>query len=184
MQKVITQNKTKFLLFLPFLSILLVCCHSGQKNTDGSTHLAQLQKTTMLLPSGKGLEIFLALRNSEQVQGLSNLRPDQLKDDQGMLFYYFAPGIRRFWMPDTYFDLDLFFINEQMVVTDIVRNLKAHPGRQEPPPIATTPPIEAFHVLELKSGSPAAQELQIGHKITWPKAPSQSEIQSYIRQGQ
>lgn len=130
------------------------------------------------------MEIFLALRNSEQVQGLSNLKPEQLKDDQGMLFYYFTNGARRFWMPDTYFDLDLFFLNEQLVVTDIVRNLKAHPGRQVPPEIATTPSIEAFHVLELKSGSSVAQELQIGHKLTWPKAPSQSEIESYIRQGQ
>ena len=138
----------------------------------------------MILPSGKALEIFLALRNSEQVQGLSNLRTEQFSADQGMLFYYFTSGPRRFWMPETHFDLDLFFMNEQLVITDIVRNLKSHPGRQEPPEIATTPTIEAYHVLELKSGSPAAQELQIGHKVIWPKAPPPSEIESYIRQAQ
>jgi uncharacterized membrane protein (UPF0127 family) len=53
----------------------------------------------------------LAFTPSEQEQGLSGIRPENFNNDQGMLFFYLEDGEKLFWMPDTYFNLDLFYLD-------------------------------------------------------------------------
>ena len=68
-------------------------------------------------------------------------------------------------MPDTYFDLDIFFLDKDYVVLHIERKVKHHPGRSEPPAIARTPPIFSRHVLELKAASELSQLIKKGDKL-------------------
>jgi|GEM_PF-1808388 len=151
---------------------------------DFRQKLLNLKTATLLLSSNKEVRVYLAIKEDEQVQGLSGLRDSDFLANEGMLFFYNEKGPRRFWMPDTYFDLDLFFMDENHVITDVVRGLKSHPGRQVPPDIAMTPSIIAQSVLELKSSAPEAQLLNVGSKLNWKNFPPTSEIESYIRQGQ
>lgn len=109
----------------------------------------------------------LAINNSDQVKGLSGVKPEQLKDEQGMLFVYKNMGPRSFWMPDTYMDLDLFYLDQNFTVVEIFRNLKKHPGMDEPPKIPRAPTYYAWHVLELKSSSPLAKQIRQFQQLIW-----------------
>lgn len=111
------------------------------------------------------IEVRLAISFEDQKQGLSGVKPEELKDHQGMVFVYPKSGPRQFWMPDTYMDLDLFYLSKDLRVIEIVRNLKHHPGREEPIPRA--PLVHAQHVLELKSSSPFAKKIRQFQKLNW-----------------
>ena len=65
-------------------------------------------------------------------------------------------------MPDTWFDLDIFFLNENLTVTALERALPHHPGRKMPPPIAQTSSHFCRHVLELKSGTALSKKIVVG----------------------
>jgi len=49
-----------------------------------------------------------------RAKGLSGRK--NLNENSGMLFVYDKPEIRRFWMKDVYFDLDVLWISDNMVV--------------------------------------------------------------------
>ena len=96
-----------------------------------------------------------------------------------MFFYFKNEGPRRFWMPDTYFDLDIFFLDNQFKVIALERKVPHHPGRKEPIPRTKT--YMARHVLEIPSDSPIAQYIEKGSELKWIGPPSFQEIESNIR---
>jgi len=101
------------------------------------------------------------------MQGLSGVKPEDFAHDQGMLFFYLADEERHFWMPDTYFDLDLFYLDHELRILDIVRKLPHYIGRSNPQLIPRARSVWSRHVLEMKSGSPIAQKLQVGDQLKW-----------------
>lgn len=123
------------------------------------------KKMSLALPSGKLINAFLAKGPQQQTQGLSGVRPEELTDNEGMLFWYPEKGPRSFWMPNTYINLDIIFLNEDFKVLYVAKNVLAHPGMEEPPVIARTPSIFARHVLELKSSSPLTDEIKKGTSL-------------------
>jgi len=112
----------------------------------------------------------------EVTRGLSGVSPKDFKDDQGLLFFFPELGSRSFWMPDTYFDLDIIFLDKDLKVLDIVRDVPHHPGFQEPIPRVKT--VQAWHVLEMKAGSSHAQEIKIGQKLSWK--PNWKKTSNYL----
>ena len=147
MQKIIT--------LISLISILtLTSCQSDSKD-----HL------TLKVASGQELTISVASTEEAKTKGLSGIQDKDYKNTQGMLFLYSTDGFRRFWMPDTYFNLDIFFLDKEYVVLHIERDVKFHPGRAEPPTIPRTPPIFSRHVLELKAASSFAKEIKKGDKL-------------------
>ena len=56
-------------------------------------------------------------------QGLMNRK--KLEPNSGMLFVWEDSKIRNFWMKNTYFNLDLFFINDEGTIVEIYKNAKA-----------------------------------------------------------
>ena len=68
-------------------------------------------------------------------------------------------------MPDTWFDLDIFFLDENLTVIALERSLPKHPGRKIPPPIAHTSSHFSRHVLEVKSGTPLSKKIVIGTRL-------------------
>lgn len=121
----------------------------------------------MILPSGETLITYVAEGEKLQAQGLSGVLPEHFNDDEAMFFVYESEGMRRFWMPDTYFNLDIFFLDQSLRVIDIERNMPAHPGQQEPPKIARSRNIRAWHVLEVRSSSALARKIKIGQQLEW-----------------
>lgn len=143
--------------------------------------LSALKNGELETPSSEILKTRLAVSIQAQTQGLSGIQEADFGDDEAMLFYYKSRGIRQFWMPDTYFNLDLFFLDETLTIIDIERNLAAHPGMQEPPAIPRSRSVMAHHVLEIKAASPIARKLKIGDQLKWKSQPSLDERGSKIR---
>ena len=167
-----------------FLTILSACNTKpiDTPQTKISAGKSALETITLLTESGTELSTELAISHEDQVRGLSGRQSNEFGGNQAMLFFYDREGTRSFWMPDTYFNLDIIMINKDLKVTDIHKNVPAHPGRSEPPAIARTPPVWAQHVLEIRADAPAAREIKVGTKFRIKgSTKSLSEIVREIR---
>ena len=144
-----------FLLFIVFLSQIVAC-------NDTRAHFRSYKKSKLTLKSGEELTIYIAESHQQQKLGLSKVKPDQLKDDEGMLFPEDRMQERMFWMPETFMDLDIFFLNEDFYVLDIHRNLKHFPKRYPEKDIPRSKTVYSQHVLELKASSPLSKKIKRG----------------------
>lgn len=120
---------------------------------------------TLTLPDNSQIKVYMADNEKKQTLGLSGVK--KLADNEGMLFIYPQMMYLSFWMPDTYLNLDIFFLDQEMRVFYIERNVPAHPGRSENPPIYRTARIYAAKVLELKSSSSFAKKIRKGQKLNF-----------------
>jgi len=109
------------------------------------------------------------------------LRTSEFSDNEGMLFVYNEVAPRQFWMPNTYFNLDIIFLGSSLQVIGIEKNVPAHPGMVEPPAIYRTGTYQAQYILETKAGSPFSSALKVGEKLKWIN--SLSETKSKTRPG-
>lgn len=160
---------TKFI-FLTLLFIL-VGCQSGSRHESRQT-------VELITPTGESIETILAITTEDQTQGLSGVKPEDFKDNQGMLFFYLEEDERHFWMPDTYFDLDLFYLDKNLKIIDIIRKLPHYVGRANPGLIPKARAVWARHVLEMKSSSPMAAKLAVGQTLQWKSSRSLSETEN------
>lgn len=71
----------------------------------------------------KEYNVTCAKSEEERIKGLQGVT--ELKDDEGMLFFFDEPQTVAFWMKDTKIPLDIIFINEDMEVISIY---KGEPG--------------------------------------------------------
>jgi len=148
-------------LFLLWTLPFLYSCTTSESRD----HLSHYKKGTLTLSSGKSIKTFIADTEKKQALGLSGVK--SLNDDESMLFLYDKMNYLSFWMPDTYLNLDIFFLTKDLTVFYIERNVPAHPGRSEPPTIYRTARVFAAAVLELKSESPLSQEIKKGDKLIY-----------------
>ncbi len=148
-------------LIFRLMLLTLFACQSGSPFSDSENQVV------LVTPSGEEIKTKIALTLKEQEQGLSGLKPEDFLEDEGMLFFYFDEDERHFWMPDTYFDLDLFYLDKNLEVRDIIRKLPQYKGRLNPELIPRARPVWARHVLEMKSSSTISTKIQIGHRLNW-----------------
>lgn len=164
-------RKALTFLQLFLLSLTLLACndHAG---------LAHLPEASLATPDGSELKVRIAVSELDQQNGLSGVQDQTWPDSQGLFFAYSEIGKRRFWMPDTYFDLDIVFLDPDLSIVHIERGVKAHPGRDEMlSPIQRTPEIYAQHVLELKAKMKLTKDWRIGQRLSW-RGPR--PIESYL----
>lgn len=160
--------KKSSILALQFI-VFLTSCHL---QTEG----ADLKKTTLLSPSGDSIALEIAYDDQAQRQGLSGRKASELCNECGMLFYYQQDSSKSFWMPDTYFALDIFFLDQDLRIIEIERDVPPHPGFEEPPTIARTASIYSRHVLEMRSDSPLAKKLQKKMQLIWKNQNFEKEV--------
>ena len=129
---------TKFLT-LCLMTIFFSCQSESRK---------ALSEGVFTTPRGEAIKTRLAITAKDQEQGLSGLQPSEFDDDQGMFFFYAEDSDKFFWMPDTYFDLDLFYLDHNLVVLDIVRKLPHHKGRHNEALIPRARGVWCRHTLE------------------------------------
>jgi uncharacterized membrane protein (UPF0127 family) len=160
--------------------LLLFSLCSCQTNSRTMTELPE--KTELITPDGKIIKTTLAITLKDQEQGLSGVRTEDFDDDQGMLFYYLQEDEKHFWMPDTYFDLDLIYLDENFKVVDIIRKLPHYKGRANPNLIPRARPVWSRHALEMKAGSKISQEIKEGDQLKWTLKLTPKELDDKIRQ--
>lgn len=134
----------------------------------------ELKKSKLALENGMIIEVFLAISEQHQQEGLSGWKSLDLKKEQGMLFLYKEVGIRNFWMPDTYFNLDIIYLDSNFTVLKIDRNAPAHPGRTGN--IPKLKPTFSHHVLEIHADSNLSKIIKVGTKLAWMGSHSVKEI--------
>lgn len=155
----------KIVLILAFSLLPWVAFARGAPRQDASAALAPHYSGWLVRHDGLRIPVSVARTAEEKRRGLSGVRPAHFGEEAGMLFWYEDSGARRFWMPDTYFALDIVFLDEDLRILEIEKNIPAHPGRAEPPAIPATRTIVARHVLEIKSGTPLAARLRPGDRF-------------------
>ncbi|MBH47551.1 MAG: hypothetical protein CME71_05225 [Halobacteriovorax sp.] len=151
---------------------------AGVKNDP----LDSVRRFNIAHPSGRLIKTVLLYSVKEHEVGLSGTKDHEFDDNEGALFWYDAVGLRRFWMPDTYFNLDLVFLDSELRVIDVDKDLEAHPGREEPPAIKFSKSVRARHVLEIKSASDFASAIKVGDQLKVLSPLNLSQIESKIHQ--
>lgn len=137
---------------------------------------ASQYKGEMQNPNGDKIKLRFAISKEEHTQGLSGLKSNQFQSNEGMLFINSSTAPRKFWMPDTYFDLDIIFLDTDLKIVGISKKALAHPGMQEPPEIFKTPVFLAHYVLETKHNVKFSKKLKVGDQLKYIGKPSLSEI--------
>ena len=156
MRLFIQQSIPKLIIFLSFLTYLTSC-------NSSSSHLKGYQTKTLTLNTGEKLTIYIADSAEKQVRGLSNIQDKDFSNNEGMLFLGEGMSPRQFWMPETFFDLDIFFLTEDFYVLDIHRNLKHSPSKsRDRSSVPLSKEVVSQHVLEIKSSSPLAKKIKRG----------------------
>lgn len=166
---------TRFLIAFLIIFIATSCNESKSENP-----FRTYKKFDLILPTGEVIKTYLAHQDNEQRLGLSKVKPEEFNDNDAMLFTgeHFQP--RQFWMPETFFNLDLFFLGPDLKVLDIHRNLEHHTKRTPRHEVPLSKVAYCQHVLELKATSPLAAKIKIGMKL---KTNKLSENLQKILQG-
>lgn len=166
------------LLTLALLFVIFACQSESRKALETQNLLKSVE---LLTPTGEIIQTTLAITPEEQEQGLSGTKPENFADNQGMLFFYLQDEDRHFWMPDTYFDLDLFYLDKDLKVIDIIRKLPFYIGRLNPDLIPRARGVWCRHTLEMKSSSPMAQKIKLGDVLQWRGSLSLKDSEALIR---
>ena len=101
-------------------------------------------------------ELSLDLADNEQKRSYGLMNREDMRPNSGMLFIWKDSQIRNFWMKNTHFNLDLFFLNNQGEIIEIYKNAKAFDETN----IKSKEKVK--YVLEMNAGE---QNFQIGNKL-------------------
>ena len=143
---------TKYLIFFYLLFLLPASALVAQDNVKSTKSHGFIKKSDpidFVKVKGVILELKVLLKLKEQLKGLSGVKKGELKTNQGALFLYPEEGDRSFWMPNTYFDLAIIFLDKNFKITHLEKQAKAHPGTEEPPIIYRTKSAKAKYVIEV-----------------------------------
>lgn len=174
------------------LVILISSCGGGDSGSKGTTTESTpteesrrdpLESVELITPDGETINASVAETPKEQTQGLQYVRENEFGDNDGKLFFYLKDSTRTFWMPNTYFDLDLFYLDENLRIIDVVRDMPHYTGNVNAE-IPRAPAIRSRHVLEMKASSPVADRLDVGDVLQWKSPVSLNGTENLVRQNQ
>ena len=151
-------------LFKNFL-IWAILFSLGSCNSAESSLLQFHDKITLETPAGTEISTYVAMSERLKTQGLSGVKSNEFSDDQAMIFYYEKDGPRNFWMPNTYFNLEIFYLDKNFKILSVETDVPHHPGRVEPPRIPRIKTHYSRYVLEMKSSSDLAKNLRPGQTL-------------------
>ena len=101
-------------------------------------------------------ELSLDIADNEKKRSYGLMNREDMKPNSGMLFVWKDSQIRNFWMKNTHFNLDLFFLNNHGEIIEIYKNAKAFDETN----IKSKEKVK--YVLEMNAGE---QNFQIGNKL-------------------
>jgi len=99
------------------------------------------------------------LAKTTQERALGLMFRKELDPDKGMLFIFENEGQYRFWMKNTFINLDIIWINKDKEVVSISKNIQ--PCKSDPCPVVSSDK-KARYVLELNGGTADKIGLNVG----------------------
>lgn len=139
-----------------------------------------LKELELITPSMEEIEVELAYTNQEKNLGLQGVRDEEFKENQGKLFFYHTDNTRTFWMPNTYFNLHIFYLDKNLIITDVAWDVQHYSG-SETSLIPRAPAIRSRHVLEMKASSTIASKLKVGDRLIWVSSLNPEETEEGLR---
>ena len=137
----------------------LIFFYVGTIYAENNQPIFKLIKCSIQSNQNKYYDLFLDIADTEQKRFHGLMNREDIKSNSGMLFIWKNRQIRNFWMKDTHFNLDLFFLNNQGKIIEIYKNAKAFDETN----IKSQNKVN--FVVELKSG---VYTLLIGDKFNCP----------------
>ncbi len=101
-------------------------------------------------------ELSLDIADNEQKRSYGLMNRKDIRPNSGMLFIWRDSQIRNFWMKNTHFNLDLFFLNNHGEIIEIYKNARAFDETN------IKSKEKAKYVLEMNAGE---KNFQIGNKL-------------------
>ena len=98
----------------------------------------------------------LDIADNEQKRSYGLMNREDMRPNSGMLFVWKDSQIRNFWMKNTHFNLDLFFLNNHGEIIEIYKNARAFDETN------IKSKEKAKYVLEMNAGE---QNFQVGNKL-------------------
>lgn len=123
------------------------------------------------------IKVRLALTEADKKRGLSGKRETDFAEDEALFMVFFNNDQRSINMGDTHFNVDVFYLDDALKVVGLQRNLKAHPGKDEPPTIENSEWVHARHIMEMRSDSPYAGMIKKDMAVRWISKPTVKEIE-------
>lgn len=163
--------------------LLLIICLNNSCTTEKIKILPlhKIKRATLLTTSKNKIKTSLAITPQEQQRGLSGVMKKDFSDNQAMLFFNTSDAKRSFWMPNTYFNLDIFFLDKNLKVIDVDRNVQHYPHPiTDPKLIPRARSVISRHVLEMKSSSKISKNIRIGDRLRWISKPSLQQTELSI----
>jgi uncharacterized protein len=100
----------------------------------------------------------LAVTSEERARGLSGR--ESMPDDEGMLFVFEGPMLMSFWMRGMLFPLDLVWIDEEKLITQVTADVPAQGDTPDEELPRYAPDTPVMYVLELNAGTAARLGLE------------------------
>ncbi len=156
---------SKFLLIL----LMSVAPAVAFEIPKGSTEAA------LALPDGFKVKVELALTSEAQEKGLMFRK--ELAGDRGMLFIFNDDGEKKFWMKNTFVELDIVFLDKDLKTVKVFHRVTPSTPGEDDSEVATVG-ATATHVLELAGGTARKHGIKpgTGLKISFPPAAKKSRI--------
>lgn len=140
------------LFLLGLLAISSLYCQVSQKD----------KFIKVYLPNGKEITAELAVSPEARERGL--MYREKIEPDQGMLFVFEEEDLYSFWMKNTLIPLDIIWLNSNLQIVHIEKNVPPCP--RDPCP-GYMPRSPALYVLELKAGQAEANNLKLYERISF-----------------
>lgn len=105
----------------------------------------------------KGQRFYVAIADDDASRARGLMFVDELPKNEGMFFVFRREEPRAFWMKNTRIPLDIIYLNQDLVVVDIIEQAKPCRSARCPSYPSARP---AQYVLELNGGM--AQEIGLG----------------------
>ena len=139
---------TAFIFFLIFIGVFLF--------------FGQPREIKGVVIGGKTFFVEVARTKSELEKGLSLHAP--LLDDRGMLFIFTNEDFHGFWMKDMLFPIDIVWIDSNLVVINLEKNVLP-----EDYPKIFRPETKSLYVLEVSAGQTSLLKIDVGDKVEFVK---------------
>ena len=120
----ITIATIAFVVIFLIASIISINYAREQIKEVDKTFMSQSQSSIVGLKPAKLQFSTLELANTPETQRIGLMNRTSLCDNCAMLFEFDAPGFQSFWMKNTLIPLDIIFINNDGVITNICYNMQ------------------------------------------------------------
>jgi len=153
------QKIMKKLAFIFLISMILSTNLLSQ-----TVNIPQFPKGTLTISQeGRVVTIPIEIANTNELREFGLMYREDIPEEYGMLFVFPNPGIRGFWMKNTFVELDIAFIDNNGTILNI-QNMK--PCEESTCPIYII--YKPFkYALEVKAGFFERYGFSEGAKIDW-----------------